>query len=49
MGGINELILVFLMGAKCGKEVVLHAGGVGLCEMGVHLSIFDYIYVSATH
>jgi len=25
-----------------------HAGGVGLCEMVQHLSIFDYVCVSTT-
>jgi len=49
MGGINELLLVMLMAAKAGKPVCLHAGGVGLCEMGVHCCIFDYIAISGTH
>lgn len=49
MGGISELIVVLLMAAKANKPVCLHAGGVGLCEMGQHLSIFDYIAISASH
>ena len=49
MGGICELLLVMLMAAKAKKPVCLHAGGVALCEMGVHMSIFDYIGISGTH
>ena len=49
MGGINELLLVLLMAKKAKKPVCLHAGGVALCEMGVHMSIFDYIGISASH
>jgi L-fuconate dehydratase len=36
------------MAAKFGVPVCPHAGGVGLCEHVQHLSIFDYIAVSAT-
>jgi L-fuconate dehydratase len=49
MGGISEVIVLLLMAAKAKKPVCLHAGGVGLCEMGIHLPIFDYIAVSAAH
>jgi L-fuconate dehydratase len=37
---------VLLMAAKFGIPVCPHAGGVGLCELVQHLSIFDYIAVS---
>ncbi len=37
-----------LMAAKFGVPVCPHAGGVGLCELVQHLSMFDYIAVSGT-
>jgi len=46
LGGVNEVIVVLLMAAKAGVPVCPHAGGVGLCELVQHLSIFDYIAVS---
>ena len=36
------------MAAKFGVPVCPHAGGVGLCEMVQHLSMFDYIAVTGT-
>lgn len=48
LGGVNELIAVILMAAKFDVPVCPHAGGVGLCEYVVHLSMFDYICVSGT-
>jgi len=39
---------VILMAAKFGLPVCPHAGGVGLCEYVQHLSMFDYIAVSAS-
>lgn len=48
IGGINEILSVLLMAAKFGVPVCPHAGGVGLCEYVVHLSLFDYICVSGT-
>jgi L-fuconate dehydratase len=48
MGGVNEAVAVILMANKFGKPVCPHAGGVGLCEYVQHLSIFDYIAVSAS-
>ena len=39
---------MLLMAAKFGVPVCPHAGGVGLCEYVQHLSIFDYICVSAS-
>jgi L-fuconate dehydratase len=37
---------VLLLAARFGVPVCPHAGGVGLCELVQHLSIFDYIAVS---
>jgi L-fuconate dehydratase len=47
VGGVNEVLAILLMAAKFGVPVCPHAGGVGLCEYVQHLSIFDYISVSA--
>jgi L-fuconate dehydratase len=47
LGGVNEVLAVLLMAAKFGVPICPHAGGVGLCEYVQHLSIFDYIAVSA--
>jgi L-fuconate dehydratase len=48
LGGVNEGIAVLLLAAKFGVPVCPHAGGVGLCEYVQHISIFDYIAVSAS-
>jgi len=48
LAGVNEVLAVMLMAAKFGVPVCPHAGGVGLCEYVQHLSIFDYIAVSAS-
>ena len=40
--------IVVLMAAKFGVPVCPHAGGVGLCEYVQHISLFDYICVSAS-
>ncbi|GAB4125265.1 MAG: L-fuconate dehydratase [Roseiflexaceae bacterium] len=48
LGGVNEVIAVILMAAKYGVPVCPHAGGVGLCEYVQHLSIWDYVGVSAS-
>ena len=48
VGGVNENVAILLLAAKFGIPVCPHAGGVGLCEMVQHLSMFDYVAVSAT-
>ncbi len=48
LGGVNEVLTVLLLAAKFGVPVCPHAGGVGLCEYVQHLSLFDYICVSAS-
>ncbi len=48
LGGVNENLAVLLLAAKFGVPVCPHAGGVGLCEMVQHLSMFDFIAVSGT-
>src|SRR5947208_7576528 len=47
LGGVNENLAVILMAAKFGVPLCPHAGGVGLCEMVQHLSMWDFISVSA--
>lgn len=44
--GVNEILAILLMSAKFGVPVCPHAGGVGLCEYVIHLSLIDYICVS---
>jgi L-fuconate dehydratase len=46
VAGVNENVAVLLLAAKFGKPVCPHAGGVGLCELVQHLSMFDYVAVS---
>ena len=48
LASINEILAVYLMAKKFGVPVCPHAGGVGLCELVQHLSIFDYVAVSGT-
>ncbi len=48
VAGVNENIAILLLAAKFGVPVCPHAGGVGLCEMVQHLSMFDLIAVSGT-
>jgi len=48
LGSVNEILSVYLMAKKFGVPVCPHAGGVGLCELVQHLSIFDYVAVSGT-
>lgn len=46
VAGINENIAILLLAAKFGVPVCPHAGGVGLCEIVQHLSMFDFVAVS---
>jgi L-fuconate dehydratase len=48
LASVNEIVAVYLMAAKRGVPVCPHAGGVGLCELVQHLSIFDYIALTGT-
>jgi L-fuconate dehydratase len=48
LGGVNENLAVILLAARFGVPVCPHAGGVGLCEMVQHLSMFDFVAVSGT-
>ncbi|MCF2434694.1 hypothetical protein LV779_07915 [Streptomyces thinghirensis] len=48
VGGVNENLAILLLAAKYGVPVCPHAGGVGLCELVRHLSMFDYVALSGT-
>lgn len=47
LGGVNEVLAVMLLAARFDIPVCPHAGGVGLCEYVQHLSVIDYVCVSA--
>ncbi|BBA96185.1 putative mandelate racemase [Actinacidiphila reveromycinica] len=48
VAGVNENVAILLLAAKYGVPVCPHAGGVGLCELVQHLSMFDYVAVSGS-
>ena len=48
VAGVNENLAILLLAAKFKIPVCPHAGGVGLCEYVQHLSMFDFLSVSAT-
>ncbi|KUJ63981.1 fuconate dehydratase [Streptomyces albus subsp. albus] len=48
VGGVNENLAILLLAAKYGVPVCPHAGGVGLCELVRHLSMFDFVALSGT-
>jgi L-fuconate dehydratase len=47
LGGLNEILTVYMLAAKYDKLVCPHAGGVGLCEYVQHMSMIDYVQISA--
>jgi len=48
VAGVNENLAILLLAAKFGIPVCPHAGGVGLCELVQHLSMFDYVALTGT-
>ncbi len=48
VAGVNENIVNLLLAAHAGVPVCPHAGGVGLCELVQHMSMFDFVAVSGT-
>jgi L-fuconate dehydratase len=48
VGGVNENLAILLLAARFGVPVCPHAGGVGLCELVQHLSMFDYVALSGS-
>ena len=49
VAGVNENLAILLLAAKFGVPVCPHAGGVGLCEVVRHLSMFDFVAITGTH
>ncbi|MFK7996174.1 MAG: enolase C-terminal domain-like protein [Granulosicoccus sp.] len=48
LAGVNDVIAVVLMAAKFHIPVCPHGGGIGLCNMIQHYSVWDQVSVSAT-
>lgn len=48
LGGLNEVLAVLLLAAHFDVPVCPHAGGLGLCEYVQHISLIDYVCVSAS-
>jgi L-fuconate dehydratase len=48
LASVNEVLAVQLLAARFGIPVCPHAGGVGLCELVVHLAAIDFVCVSGT-
>ncbi|WP_432563303.1 enolase C-terminal domain-like protein [Kineococcus sp. SYSU DK003] len=48
VAGVNENVAILLLAAKFGVPVCPHAGGVGLCELVQHLSMFDFVAVAGS-
>jgi L-fuconate dehydratase len=48
VAGVNENLANLLLAAKFGVPVCPHGGGVGLCEIVQHLSMFDFVALSGT-
>jgi L-fuconate dehydratase len=48
LASINEVLAVLLLADQAGVPVCPHAGGVGLCEMVVHLAAIDMVCVAGT-
>ncbi|NQX30005.1 fuconate dehydratase [Microbacteriaceae bacterium VKM Ac-2854] len=46
VAGVNENVAILLLAAAFDTPVCPHAGGVGLCEVVQHLSMFDFVAVS---
>jgi L-fuconate dehydratase len=47
-GGVDEAVAILLLAAAHDVPVCPHAGGVGLCELVAHLSMFDFVAVSGS-
>jgi len=49
LAGVNDVMAVILIAAKYGIPVCPHGGGIGLCNMVQHYSLWDQIAVSAQY
>jgi L-fuconate dehydratase len=48
LASVNEVLAVQLLAARFGIPVCPHAGGVGLCELVVHLAAIDFVSVAGS-
>ncbi|WP_442510658.1 enolase C-terminal domain-like protein [Novipirellula sp. SH528] len=48
VAGVNDVMAIILMAAKFGVPVCPHGGGIALCNMIQHYSVWDQIAVSGT-
>jgi L-fuconate dehydratase len=48
VAGVTENVAILLLAARFEVPVCPHAGGVGLCEVVQHLSMFDYVAVGGS-
>ncbi|XP_047737209.1 mitochondrial enolase superfamily member 1 [Hyalella azteca] len=48
VGGVSEVLAIYLMAKKFNVPVCPHAGGVGLCQMVQHLQMWDYVSLTGT-
>lgn len=48
LASVNEVLAVLLLADRFGVPVSPHAGGVGLCELVVHLAAIDFACVAGT-
>ncbi len=46
VASVNEVVAILLLAKRFGVPVCPHAGGVGLCELVVHLAAFDAVRVA---
>ena len=46
LASVNEWLVVAMLAHKFGIPMCMHAGGVGLCQMAVHLAAIDFICIS---
>jgi L-fuconate dehydratase len=49
LASVNEVLAVQLLADRFGVPVCPHAGGVGLCELVVHLAAIDMVCVAGTN
>ena len=47
LGGVNDVLAVILLAKKFNVPVCPHGGGIGLCNMIIHYSMWDQIKVSS--
>lgn len=48
LGGYNEVMIVQLMAKKANIPVLMHTGGLGLCETAIHASMIDFLCIGSS-